>query len=187
MRREVGNLSAGKGRSTARRRSGSVASSAAEKRQELALDFVIAGIAERSAGDHDEVLPRTDRRAVTTESLSNQSLAAIAPNGSADLSTRDDSEAGQTSVPGQSDQDEQPSLHAAPLREGLLELRAPQQASLPRECRRTAGHRSRPGGPLYGMRRLRPRRRRRESTFRPPGVAIRARKPCTFLRRLRFG
>ena len=56
-----------------------------------------------------------------------------------------------------------------------------------RACLETSDRRHRNVPPAYADRRLRPLARRRASTFRPPLVAMRARKPWRFLRTSREG
>ncbi len=68
--------------------------------------------------------------------------------------------------------------------EGVLELARLEQAGAPRKARHGRHTRS---DPDYGIRRLRPLARRRDRTWRPPGVAMRARKPWVRLRRSTFG
>ena len=56
-----------------------------------------------------------------------------------------------------------------------------------RACLETSDRRHRSSLPAYADRRLRPLALRRASTFRPPAVAMRARKPWRFLRTSRDG
>lgn len=66
---------------------------------------------------------------------------------------------------------------------GLTSSADPEEFSLRPGLQRCPGN----GGVDQTARRLRPRRRRRFSTARPPGVCMRLRKPCLFLRRRRLG
>src|SRR5689334_5953608 len=136
--------------------------------------------------DHDHVVlePRSARMAA--ERFSDPAFQEIAGHRAADLPTDGDPEprhAGRT--PQHEHEVSHPSLFAAAAQG--QELPAATNARRLREALAMAGRHLGCFGGIETVSRLRPLARLRLRTFRPPGVAIRVRNPCVFLRRVLLG
>lgn len=141
-------------------------------------------------GSHDDhhVSGRLQRVLVAPEDLTDQPLDAVTNHRVADLPARRDAKPRSNTVVGAADDHEgRPRTPArAPLQLKIFAT----FSDPPRTRQSLLGNRLLQDGCLGGMltvSRLRPLARRRLSTWRPPGVAMRARKPCVRFRRRLLG
>ena len=157
---------------------------------ELVIDIGVPNARRTGPSDDENVAGRSEADMMAAEEFPYQTADAIARRCATDLAAGGDPEARRwlLSLAGNHDEVRNglpPSL--ALERQELVSLAQP---VLRRKALRAAPARRSQFGCLGGIetvRRLRPLARRRFRTCFPPGVAIRARKPCVRLRRLLLG
>lgn len=133
----------------------------------------------RLARVHHDVPAAGNRRLVQPEDLAHSTLQSIAKNSSANASRHRDAQSRLAQTIRSEEHGAQRSVSALPFVIDEPKLTTAQQSSL-------LGKRlPQPG--FHGMSRFRCLKRRRRSTFRPPGVLMRMRNPCVLARRRRLG
>lgn len=161
----------------------------AEGACELVLDIGVPNARCTGPGDDQNVARRRELDAVAAEELPYQAANAIARRRATDLAAGGDAESRRRVLSLAGDHDEVGDGLAPPLVLQGQKLVALAQAVLPRKALRSVACRAQCGclGGIETVNRLRPFARLRLRTCCPPGVLIRARKPCVRLRRLLLG
>ena len=138
------------------------------------------------ARDHDDVPRASQVRPRSPEPFADPPFDPVPRDRVPDPPAGGDAEPRGTCGLSRRRHDDEGARHCAPaLLRHVLVLARPEQTLRPPEATGGAGHRYFEG--IETAIRLRPLARRRLSTFRPPGVLIRFRKPCTRFRRIRLG
>jgi hypothetical protein len=159
----------------------------AERSRELCCRCGMADVS--CAGFRDDDNVRRWRHAAPCRShhLANETLHPVADHGIADARADRNADPRRAIPSCSSQHDEVVCVIAPGITLHTQVIHALAQPRALREARRPA--RRHPGclGGTEAVRRLRPLARRRLRTFRPPGVAMRARNPCVRLRRRLLG
>jgi len=168
-------------------RAASVLRYESERLGELACCLTIGELSRASLRDHYQVAWRQICSSVA-KYLSQDSLDAIALHRVPHASAHGDAQPWplHLTAPANEDEVRRMTAHSIPLDGQELSPATEPQRLVKAPW---AGHGDHPGcfGGMLTVSRLRPLARRRFSTWRPPGVAIRARKPCVRLRRRLLG
>ena len=139
------------------------------------LDPLHLDVDNRAPRNEHDILAECRIEMRASKHLAQQPLGPIPGYGVSDASTSHYPQAHLTPLGGQ-DETHKILRHPAPAASiGSLEIGFPDDPA------------SAVSRPTHTAIRCRPLRRRRPSTARPPFVFMRARKPCTFFRRLRLG
>jgi hypothetical protein len=155
---------------------------------QLACDGSVARGRRAWARDHKDVLCRNERMLMVSEEFTDQSFDPISHHGTAHFPAGGNANARAAAPPRFGNDDKVFSCSATTdlLKPNVLDAFASAPSSWQPLVKWPRTQRGCFGGMLT-VSRFRPLARRRFSTCRPPGVAIRARKPCVRFRRLLLG
>jgi hypothetical protein len=153
---------------------------------ELTRDLVKPELARAGLGDHDHIVQRQQPLQIATKELPNSALHVISDDRASNLATDRYTETRAVRVRlAQHDE-----VRCVPPSRRSTERQVLPAAAHPRRFREALaygrGHLGCFGG-IETVSRFRPLARRRFNTCRPPGDAMRARKPCVRLRRRLLG